>query len=95
MSPSRTIRRNRPLATTLIFFAVIYIFWLFQPFAIHPLIVDDEPAPIRDTVAEKTSVESTAVAGLVPLEAHIISKCPDTKVSHRAVSMPSRRAFSY
>lgn len=73
MSPPRSLRRNRPVATVLICLAVVYTFWLFQPFAILPLHV---PSAVGDALAEST-------ASLVPLEAHIISKCPDTRVSAR------------
>lgn len=89
MSPSRPIRRNRPLVTTLFIFAVIFTFWLFQPpFAVQPLSVE-EAAAVGDAVSESTAIESSVVADLVPLEAHIISKCPDTKDAMRLLILPA------
>ncbi|KAI5463265.1 hypothetical protein BGZ63DRAFT_353283 [Mariannaea sp. PMI_226] len=84
MPPSLPLRRHRPLASTIIFFAVIYIFWLFQPFTIL-----EDIAIAADAQAHLANVEPATVADLVPLEAHIISKCPDTKDAMRMLILPA------
>ncbi|KAK7418483.1 hypothetical protein QQZ08_011235 [Neonectria magnoliae] len=77
MSPPRSLRGNRPVATVLLCLSVVYTFWLFQPFTIQPLHV---PSVVGDAFAES--------ADLVPLEAHIISKCPDTRDALRQLILP-------
>ncbi|KPM39797.1 hypothetical protein AK830_g6790 [Neonectria ditissima] len=79
MSPPRSLRRNRPIATVLFCLAVVYTFWLFQPFTIRPLHVPS--VVVGDAFTESS-------ADLVPLEAHIISKCPDTRDALRQLILP-------
>ena len=71
MSPTRSLRRSRPTITIAFVIAVVYTFWLWQPFS--PMMVE----PMVDI----TNNEVETTDRLVPLEAHIMSKCPDAKVS--------------
>ncbi|KAF7545115.1 hypothetical protein G7Z17_g9417 [Cylindrodendrum hubeiense] len=80
MSPPRALRRSRPVATVLFCLVVLYTFWQLQPFASHPYHMD-VAAVLGDPLDE-------AIADLVPLEAHIISKCPDTRDALRQLILP-------
>ena len=71
--PTRSLRRRglQPVVSTLLVAAFIYIVWLWRtPFADTIRIL-----PISNPLVSTSS--------LVPLEAHIISKCPDTRVRAR------------
>jgi hypothetical protein len=71
MSPPRSLRRSRPTLTIAFVIAVVYTFWIWQPFN-----------PILDqTMVDITSDDVHTTDRLVPLEAHIMSKCPDAKVN--------------
>ena len=73
MNPSRTSRRRRVLLPV-ITACVIACYTCYQWFAGDVLLAGGALAPtVRD---------------LVPLEAHIISKCPDTRVWHYAPRIP-------
>ncbi|KAH7145774.1 hypothetical protein B0J13DRAFT_327358 [Dactylonectria estremocensis] len=83
LSPPRSLRRNRPVATIVLCLIVFYTFWQFHPIA-NPPILNLHPGAsvLGDTVTVHDS------ANLVPLEAHIISKCPDTKDALRQLLLP-------
>ena len=96
MPPPRPLRRSRHLATVLFLVTVIYTFWLWQPLGLQPLnldipqaktklgdfmLGDDIPVTEEEVALEKANT----VKQLVPLEAHIISKCPDTRVSSEPI----------
>ena len=70
MSPPRSLRRSRPTLTIAFVIAVVYTFWIWQPF--NPT--------LKQTMVDITSNDVHATDKLVPLEAHIMSKCPDAKV---------------
>ncbi|CCT64125.1 uncharacterized protein FFUJ_04691 [Fusarium fujikuroi IMI 58289] len=71
MSPPRSLRRSRPTLTIAFVIAVVYTFWIWQPFN-----------PILDqTMVAITNNDVHTADKLVPLEAHIMSKCPDAKVN--------------
>lgn len=90
----RPLRRSRHLATILFIVTVIYTFWLWQPLVPQSLNLDIPQAKTKlgnfmpgddiPVTEEEIALEKAATASekkLVPLEAHIISKCPDTRVS--------------
>lgn len=79
MSPPRALRRNRPVAAVLFCLVVLYTFWQFQPVPTPHL---DVAAVLGETLEEIVTVD------LVPLEAHIISKCPDTRDAMRQLILP-------
>lgn len=64
-------RRSRPTMTLIVMAIVTYTFWIWQPF--RPLIDDESWVHITNDDIQPTN-------SLVPLEAHIMSKCPDAKV---------------
>ncbi|KAM5368644.1 hypothetical protein ACJZ2D_009416 [Fusarium nematophilum] len=91
MSPTRSLRRNRPVVAVAFVIGVLYTFWLWQPFSL--------PAPAARQVPEVDVSLTDPLAGtntepiqttdrLVPLEAHIISKCPDTRDALRELILP-------
>ncbi|KAM4056768.1 gamma interferon inducible lysosomal thiol reductase (GILT) domain-containing protein [Hirsutella rhossiliensis] len=72
--------RTRPvvrLLLLLVFIVAVGFYTVARPFAWHPSF-----APVADGGALKKS-------GLVPLEAHIISKCPDTRDALRQLILPA------
>ncbi|KAM0563568.1 hypothetical protein ACHAPJ_001292 [Fusarium lateritium] len=78
MSPTRSLRRSRPTITIAFVIAVVYTFWLWQPFS--PMMVE----PMVDI----TNNEVETTDRLVPLEAHIMSKCPDAKEGLELLVLP-------
>ncbi|KAI1033965.1 hypothetical protein LB505_003223 [Fusarium chuoi] len=78
MSPPRSLRRSRPTLTIAFVIAVVYTFWIWQPFN-----------PILDqTMVAITSNDVHTADKLVPLEAHIMSKCPDAKDGLELLVLP-------
>ncbi|EXA47834.1 hypothetical protein FOQG_14160 [Fusarium oxysporum f. sp. raphani 54005] len=78
MSPPRSLRRSRPTLTIAFVIAVVYTFWIWQPFN-----------PILDqTMVDITSDDVHTTDRLVPLEAHIMSKCPDAKDGLELLVLP-------
>lgn len=68
-------RRNRPFAIAFGVVALCYLLWsaAFRSHTFH--------LPCHGQNSKlNTPVQSSAVNSLVPLEAHIMSKCPDAKV---------------
>lgn len=82
MIPSQAPRRPRAVTVlALIVFVALYTLWLWQPLAVSFLGLDHPAA--------QPSLDDVAINGLVPLEAHIISKCADTQVcSHWSIFYP-------
>ncbi|KAF4449916.1 hypothetical protein F53441_6835 [Fusarium austroafricanum] len=78
MSPPRSIRRSRSTLILTFIIGVAFTFWLWQPF--EPLANASIIKPISDDV--KTTER------LVPLEAHIMSKCPDAKEGLELLVLP-------
>lgn len=83
------VRRARPLALVLLLLVFVYTLWQW-------------PSTHRDAVVSSLSIipdvdEAVAPAAkdkkLVPLEAHIISKCPDTRVL-QCLPLPSSSTCS-
>ncbi|CEI40201.1 unnamed protein product [Fusarium venenatum] len=72
-------RRSRPTMTLIVMAIVTYTFWIWQPF--RPLI-DDEPW------VHVTNDDVQLTDSLVPLEAHIMSKCPDAKDALELLVLP-------
>ncbi|KAL4729575.1 hypothetical protein ACLX1H_003995 [Fusarium chlamydosporum] len=77
MSPLQA-RRSRPAVTLIVMAIVTYTFWIWQPF--RSLI--DEPWVVV------TSDDVQMSDRLVPLEAHIMSKCPDAKDALEQLVLP-------
>lgn len=75
----RRPRRLRSFAIAFTAVAFLYLcFSISRPFLFHPRISHFEPQPaVWDQPAETSN-------SLVPLEAHIMSKCPDAKVTFHA-----------
>jgi hypothetical protein len=78
MSPLQA-RRSRPAMTLIVMAIVTYTFWIWQPF--RPLI-DDEPW------VNITHSDAQVTDKIVPLEAHIMSKCPDAKDALELLVLP-------
>lgn len=89
MPCSRTSPRRRPLLAVILLVGIVYNFWYWSA-SLFPT-----PRPLSSSAAgSPKDAHPTAVVaikhdsdagrvltkGLVPLEAHIISKCPDTRV---------------
>ncbi|KAF4471544.1 gamma interferon inducible lysosomal thiol reductase (GILT) [Fusarium albosuccineum] len=87
MSPARSIRRSRPTLIIAFVIAALYTFWLWQPFSV-PLRPADVGVSVTDPVAETKTDAIHTTEELVPLEAHIISKCPDTRDALRELILP-------
>ncbi|KAJ2975297.1 hypothetical protein NUW58_g8399 [Xylaria curta] len=93
---NRARRRHRPvllLLVTAITIYGLYAFGLFSSFTTASLPTryksaqnSDSPSASGDT---KHVVPPKAASGLVPLEAHIISKCPDTRDCLRELILPA------
>ncbi|KAH7165529.1 hypothetical protein EDB81DRAFT_256230 [Dactylonectria macrodidyma] len=84
LSPPRALRRNRPVATVVFCLVVLYTFWQFHPIATPP-IANFHPGG-ASALGDIVDVHEST--NLVPLEAHIISKCPDTKHALRQLLLP-------
>ncbi|KAI8679832.1 hypothetical protein NCS57_00262100 [Fusarium keratoplasticum] len=85
MSPVRSVRRNRPAVIVFFVIASLYTFWLWHPFSPIGLnLPNDVSQPVDASVADTIHTTDR----LVPLEAHIISKCPDTKDALRLLILP-------
>ncbi|KAF9767530.1 hypothetical protein IL306_015281 [Fusarium sp. DS 682] len=78
MSPPRSLRRSRPTLTIAFVIAVVYTFWIWQPF--NPI--------LNQTTVDITSNDAHTTNRLVPLEAHIMSKCPDAKEGLELLVLP-------
>ncbi|KAI6759542.1 hypothetical protein HG530_010222 [Fusarium avenaceum] len=77
MSSPRSFRRSRPAVSIAFVIAILYTFWLWQPF--RPM--------LNEPIVEVTSDVQTTDR-LVPLEAHIMSKCPDAKEALELLVLP-------
>lgn len=85
-SPPTMRRSTRPLVALLAVLLVgCYSLWRWEPAALHRGVAD---------LAAFGRPEVTADKKLVPLEAHIMSKCPDAKVRREAMYLTPRRAVS-
>ncbi|KAF5026847.1 hypothetical protein F66182_1041 [Fusarium sp. NRRL 66182] len=78
MSPTRSLRRSRPTVTIAFVIAAIYTFWIWQPFS--PV--------VTEPVVDITNNDPQITDRLVPLEAHIMSKCPDAKDGLELLVLP-------
>ncbi|KAF4973727.1 hypothetical protein FZEAL_9254 [Fusarium zealandicum] len=89
MSPVRPLRRTRPVVTILFVIAALYTFWLWQPFSL-PASVDLKVPDVSlgDPLAGSAVDVIATQDKLVSLEAHIISKCPDTRDALRELILP-------
>ncbi|KAI0523861.1 hypothetical protein F5B22DRAFT_592316 [Xylaria bambusicola] len=91
---NRARRRHRPLLYLLVIAAFIYGLYNFGylisfkgAFPSHSI----EHVPASDPLAGNTAqhAEPAATRALVPLEAHIISKCPDTRDCLKELLLPA------
>lgn len=80
MAPSLPIRRSRPAVTALLIFVSFYVFYFWMPYMM--------PDPTDFLIPDVTDELIVASPKLVPLEAHIISKCPDTRDALRELILP-------
>ncbi|KAM0342848.1 hypothetical protein ACHAPU_009212 [Fusarium lateritium] len=78
MSPPRSMRRSRPALSIAFVIAILYTFWLWQPF---------QPV-LNEPMVNITSDDVQTTDILVPLEAHIMSKCPDAKDALEQLVLP-------
>jgi hypothetical protein len=78
---ARPLRRNRPFLAFLLIIVACYSLWRIRPFAAEqyqrPWSLESARKAGGSTVVQKPV---GAKSKLVPLEAHIMSKCPDAKV---------------
>ncbi|KAI1156120.1 hypothetical protein F4825DRAFT_343757 [Nemania diffusa] len=94
---NRTRRRHRPLFLLLVVAATVYglyAFGLFSSFTSASLPPHNEAVPASGSPAASPGGSEHAVSPvtsreLVPLEAHIISKCPDTRDCLRELLLPA------
>ncbi|KAI0404258.1 hypothetical protein F4802DRAFT_247853 [Xylaria palmicola] len=93
---NRTRRRHRPILLLLLISTVIYglySFGLLGSFSGASLPPHTETVPAFHPPAAGDNTEhetpATAVRELVPLEAHIISKCPDTRDCLKELLLPA------
>ncbi|KAJ8129210.1 hypothetical protein O1611_g4423 [Lasiodiplodia mahajangana] len=93
---NRSRRRHRPLFLLVLVAATIYGFYAFGLFSSftstslppRPDAVRTPDYPVPSQVAEHV-VPSVTGRELVPLEAHIISKCPDTRDCLKELLLPA------
>ncbi|KAI1853357.1 hypothetical protein JX265_000147 [Neoarthrinium moseri] len=97
-SRPRSLRRNRPLLTFAVVAILLYAFYTFHPFTTYAghqwapsKAAQGAAAAPKDTKATTatTATAATAAQGLVPLEAHIMSKCPDAKDCLKDMILPT------
>ncbi|KAF4342924.1 gamma interferon inducible lysosomal thiol reductase [Fusarium beomiforme] len=79
MSPPHSLRRSRPTLTIAFVIAALYTFWIWQPF---------NPTLNAETMVDIATDDSHTTDRLVPLEAHIMSKCPDAKDGLELLVLP-------
>jgi hypothetical protein len=78
---NRPFRRNRPYIALLLVILGCYTLWRIQPFPAGDLLKPLDRARNSQGGAQRTdSPPAVKANNLVPLEAHIMSKCPDAKV---------------
>lgn len=84
---SRSFRRNRPLLTVVIVLAILYALYSFRPVSNYA----DRWVPSKAAMsAAPADTSTTAVTkDLVPLEAHIMSKCPDARDCLKEMILPA------
>jgi hypothetical protein len=78
---TRPMRRNRPLIAVALLAIGLYTFWRVLPGLVADYGWDADTAAGLRKEFNDGAVQATNA--LVPLEAHIMSKCPDAKVSRR------------
>ncbi|KAF2971248.1 hypothetical protein GQX73_g2392 [Xylaria multiplex] len=94
---NRSRRRHRPLLLLFVIASAIYGLYIFDFFpsfaAVSPLSLQEPipaPDPYPPAVSNTAQHAVPAAAGqLIPLEAHIISKCPDTRDCLRELLLPA------
>ncbi|KEY71506.1 hypothetical protein S7711_03572 [Stachybotrys chartarum IBT 7711] len=81
------VRRARPIVLVLLLLVFIYTLWQWP--STHPGITTGHGgAVVSETSDTREPVGSSSGKKLVPLEAHIISKCPDTRDALRQLILP-------
>ncbi|KFA78891.1 hypothetical protein S40288_05319 [Stachybotrys chartarum IBT 40288] len=82
------VRRARPIVLVLLLLVFIYTLWQWP--STHPGITTTGHggAVVSETSDTREPVGSSSGKKLVPLEAHIISKCPDTRDALRQLILP-------
>lgn len=86
-SRSRSLRRNRPLLSVAVVAFLLFLVYKFHPFSSYA--GGWVPSQQGESAASKAASDSTATKDLVPLEAHIMSKCPDAKDCLRDLVLPT------
>lgn len=90
-SRSRSYRRNRPILSVAIVAILLFTVYQFLPLSSYagnwvPSQTGKSAASKGSSISETTSA---ATKDLVPLEAHIMSKCPDAKDCLRDLVLPT------
>jgi hypothetical protein len=83
--PAMSQRRARPLALITLLFVFALTFWRWP---------SSTPATWATNLSHLDNIPSTTEKRLVPLEAHIISKCPDTRDAFRELLLPVMQQVS-
>ncbi|ETS82751.1 hypothetical protein PFICI_04627 [Pestalotiopsis fici W106-1] len=91
-SRTRSFRRNRPLLNTIIIAVLLFLVYTFRPFTGYGSVTvsfrTGQTSSFHETDDSESATTST-VKGLVPLEAHIMSKCPDARDCLRDMVLPT------
>lgn len=91
-SRARSFRRNRPLLNTIIIAVLIFLVYTFRPFSKYGSVSVSFRGG-RTSSAHETDDSASATAAIVkapvPLEAHIMSKCPDARDCLKEMVLPA------
>lgn len=90
-SRSRSLRRNRPLVSVTAIAILLFLVYTFHPFGSYSSSWTPSNAA-KNAVGKDGGSSSTSFSttkDLVPLEAHIMSKCPDAKDCLKELILPA------
>lgn len=89
---SRSLRRNRPILNIAIIAVLLFLVLTFRPLAnyggVSVSFGEGRSSGSREGDSSSTSA-STTTKDLVPLEAHIMSKCPDARDCLKELVLPA------
>ncbi|KAL7628818.1 hypothetical protein AAE478_000333 [Parahypoxylon ruwenzoriense] len=85
---NRPRRRHRPLLIVAIIATVLYAFYSIQPISSYARLFVQKHSQL-DSYSTKPNEFALEAGELVPLEAHIMSKCPDARDCLRDLVLPA------